>query len=839
MTRVLLLVATAALAALAWWLVRRAPAREATDRRIAGIALLVAAQAVLLDAFSLSVFPALWRGGEGGLPGLVTLVQAGRAALLILAARLWYAISRDELARGGRLAWLLLAFLSALGSGTTSVLALAVLVWFSGRPLWTREFSGWRRGAMLITCPVLLALTTLWPRPVLDASGVTHHWLALTDPWQTSLVEGTLPGALAGELALIRPLDRIVQALVDLFRAQLVILTLRALTMPMRLYGMSLRRRFMINHLFVRSVPSVLAGLTLLAVGYVAFGVHKASQAREALERSLARADAAATALLDDPRLERGGPETVAALDSARGWLGPDGARAHLALRRRAGGSEGDLWIATTPAIPAWLLTAAWPPGRAGIRRGVMESDSALYLAAHRTDAPDTSRTLMVFIRVDSAGLAEVARSINAGVTLWVERGSRGPARGPSGLRLAALPGAPGRESRLFLGRTELPLGEWNRAPGGGGRAGRWRAQEGALVLEFRATPALLFRSLLDVPRWFFSNVTMVVLLVIVTSLFGVIESLAVRSGRGIIQTIEEEVGSLREGATRFGAGELGHRIPVRGGDELSALAGSFNDMAASLERQRAELVEKQRLDQDLEVALAIQRRFLPQRGLSVPGLEVAGISVPSREVGGDLFHYLELAGGRLAVALGDVSGKSVPAALIMSNVMSALRTEVQHEAEVEKSLERINRLLAEQIEPGRFVTLFYGIADPSAGRLRYTSAGHNPVLRLNGAGEASWLREGGVPLGVQADSSYPSAEVPLEPGDVIVVYSDGVTEAEGPEESGRIPHFGEERLARTVTALRAESSETILTGVLDAVKAFAAGRPQADDITLVVLRRV
>lgn len=835
MTQALVLVATAALAALAWWQVRRAPAREATGRRIAGIALLVAAQAILLDAFAVGLLPALWRGGEGGLPGLVGLVQAGRAVLLILAARLWYAISRDELARSGRVAWLVLALLAALSEGVISVLALVVLVWFSGRPRWTREFSGWRRGAMLVACPLLLALTSVWPRPVVDGAGLTHHWVAAIDPWRASLVEGTVPRSLAVELALVRPLDRIVQALVDLFRAQLVVLTVRALTMPMRLYGMSLRRRFMINHLFVRGIPSTLAGLTLLAVGYVAFGVHTASQARAALERTLARADAASTALLDDARLRRGGPEAVAALASARAWLGPGGARAHLALRRRNAGPDGDLWIAATPDIPAWLLSSSWPATRSMTRRGIVESDSALYLVAHRTDAPDTSRTLAVFIPVDSAGLADVARSVNAGVTLWVERGS---GRGRSGLRLAAPPRAPG-ERRLFLGRAELPLGEWNSAPGGGGRAGRWRARDGALVLEFRAPPALLFRSLLGIPRWIFSNVSMVVLLVFVTTLFGIIESLAVRSGRGIIQSIEEEVGALREGATRFGAGDLGHRIPVRGRDELSALAGSFNAMAASLERQRAELVEKERLDQDLEVALAIQRRFLPQRAPSVPGLEVAGESVPSREVGGDLFHYLELADGRLAVALGDVSGKSVPAALIMSNVMSALRAEVQHEAEIERSLERINRLLVEQIEPGRFVTLFYGIADPAAGSLRYTSAGHNPALRLTAAGELSWLREGGMPLGVQAASSYPSADIPLDPGDVVVVYSDGVTEAEGPEEGGRVPHFGEERLARTVSALRAEPAEAILAGVLAAVAAFAAGRPQADDITLVVLRRI
>jgi sigma-B regulation protein RsbU (phosphoserine phosphatase) len=260
--------------------------------------------------------------------------------------------------------------------------------------------------------------------------------------------------------------------------------------------------------------------------------------------------------------------------------------------------------------------------------------------------------------------------------------------------------------------------------------------------------------------------------------------------------------------------------------------------MAANLERQRAELIGKERLEQDLEVARAIQSRFLPQRPPAVPGLAVAGISVPSREVGGDLFHYAELPGGRLAIALGDVSGKSVPAALIMSNVMSALRAETQHEREIEKSLERVNHLLTDQIDPGRFVTLFYGIVDPGAGVMRYTSAGHNPVLRVTARGEASWLREGGLPLGVDAESRYGSAQVPVDSGDVLVAYSDGVTEAEGQEQDGPPRMFGEERLADAVRALRGGSVDQIVAGILAAVTDFAAGRPQADDITLVVVRR-
>ena len=190
-----------------------------------------------------------------------------------------------------------------------------------------------------------------------------------------------------------------------------------------------------------------------------------------------------------------------------------------------------------------------------------------------------------------------------------------------------------------------------------------------------------------------------------------------------------------------------------------------------------------------------------------------------------------------MAVALGDVSGRACPAALLVSNVMSTLRAEARHEVEVDQSLEHINQLLVGQTEPGRFVTLFYGIFDPRVGRLRYSSAGHSPVLRLGAAGQEEWLREGGVPLGVTADARYPAAEAALAPGDLVVVYSDGVTEAERAGRDGAVELFGEKRLVDTVRVLRDRPAEAVVQGILSAVQRFAAGRPQADDITLVVAR--
>ena len=499
--------------------------------------------------------------------------------------------------------------------------------------------------------------------------------------------------------------------------------------------------------------------------------------------------------------------------------------------------------LARSPGAPPALDFIRFPRTDDGRLEGIVQSGRSIYLASRMTrTAPD--RIVDVFVPVDSAYVRDASRSVGSRIEVKVQPGVSVRNEGmtfsasdtTSGLHSIVVTSGPDTSQfgpfrkSPFLGRAFLPYGDWR----GGWRSGL----RGAISIELRAghdTFAWLVR---EAPGWFFSNIITVGLLLALTTLAGAIEGLAVRSGRTIVKAVEDEVGQLRTAAARFGAGDLSHRVPVKGRDELSALAGSFNDMAASLERQRTELIEKERIEEDLEVARQIQRRFLPQRVPVVAGLEVAGLSLPSREVGGDLYYYLEMPEGRLAVALGDVSGKSVPAALLMSNVMSTLRAEARHEVEVDRSLEHINQLLVEQTEPGRFVTLFYGIFDPSAGRLRYSSAGHSPVLRIGAAGQEEWLREGGLPLGVSADARYPAAETPLAPGDLVVVYSDGVTEAERSGRDGLVELFGEKRLVDTVRGLRTRPAEAVVQGILSAVQRFSVGRPQADDITLVVAKR-
>ncbi|MCK5620198.1 MAG: SpoIIE family protein phosphatase, partial [Candidatus Krumholzibacteria bacterium] len=314
--------------------------------------------------------------------------------------------------------------------------------------------------------------------------------------------------------------------------------------------------------------------------------------------------------------------------------------------------------------------------------------------------------------------------------------------------------------------------------------------------------------------------------------------------------------------AERFGTGDLSHRIEVHGKDELGSLSGSFNTMAENIEQNQELLLEKERLEADLTLARDIQQRMLPQSPPVVPGLDVAGLSIPSREVGGDLFYFLPVPEGRLGLTIGDVSGKSVPAALLMSNVLAALKTEarlVEHEDEI---LSHLNRLIVEQVEPGQFVTFFYGVLDRQARMLSYACAGHNPPLKVDKGGNVLWLSEAGLPLGVLPDNTYTPAEVPLEEGDVLVLYSDGVTEAEKrpaialqhtvPELDGEAGEdaaedtaieepdfFDDHRLADTVRAARGQSASEIIRSVVDAVREFTGGADLSDDLTIVVVKIV
>jgi serine phosphatase RsbU (regulator of sigma subunit) len=244
--------------------------------------------------------------------------------------------------------------------------------------------------------------------------------------------------------------------------------------------------------------------------------------------------------------------------------------------------------------------------------------------------------------------------------------------------------------------------------------------------------------------------------------------------------------------------------------------------------------LQQERLERELQLAMEIQQRFQPTAPPILFGYELQGISFPCYEIGGDYYDFIKREDGRLVIALGDVSGKGTAAALLMSSLHAAIHAQTgSHETLVE-TISAVNRYLADNIPPNRFVTLFYAELDPESGALSFLNAGHNPPLIVHAAGTVEQLASGGLPLGIKRDAEYREGRTQMQLGDVLVIYSDGVTEAASP--TGE--EFGPTRLYETVSRNVDASAAGIRDRIESALTKFSQGTQAADDITLVIVKR-
>jgi serine phosphatase RsbU (regulator of sigma subunit)/predicted ester cyclase len=246
-----------------------------------------------------------------------------------------------------------------------------------------------------------------------------------------------------------------------------------------------------------------------------------------------------------------------------------------------------------------------------------------------------------------------------------------------------------------------------------------------------------------------------------------------------------------------------------------------------------AEARERERIEQELQVARRIQQDLLPEATPALEGWRIATYYGPAREVGGDFYDFLELSNGRLGLILGDATGHGMPAALVMSTTRGMLRAVVQSVESPGEVLGRVNEALVADIPPSTFVTCFYGILDPEGGRFSYANAGHNlPCRRLNG--QAEELRARGMPLGLMPGMGYEEKEATLDIGESVLFYSDGLVEAHDP----RGEMFGFPRLRKLVAEHDAEEG-SLVNFLMEELRSFTGeGWEQEDDITLVTLRR-
>ncbi|MDM7925774.1 MAG: SpoIIE family protein phosphatase [bacterium] len=269
--------------------------------------------------------------------------------------------------------------------------------------------------------------------------------------------------------------------------------------------------------------------------------------------------------------------------------------------------------------------------------------------------------------------------------------------------------------------------------------------------------------------------------------------------------------------------------------EDLTLLSVLGNQTAIAVENSRLynETLEKQRIEEDLQLAREIQRNLLPKSRPHSRHFELAGLNLPSREVGGDYYDFIPLDGDRMGIVIGDISGKGVPAAILMSNLQAAFRISAMHARTTAEAVRAVNNQIVQTTAVEKFATLFYGVFDPATNAFEYTNAGHNFPYHWKRGNRPAPLREGGLVVGVVRDAAYRSASTTLGPGDILVLYTDGVTEARNRAEE----EYGEARLLETVAACVDRPAEGILDSILDSVVRFSGTESQSDDLTLVVMK--
>ena len=240
------------------------------------------------------------------------------------------------------------------------------------------------------------------------------------------------------------------------------------------------------------------------------------------------------------------------------------------------------------------------------------------------------------------------------------------------------------------------------------------------------------------------------------------------------------------------------------------------------------------RMQEEMKIAYNIQMGLLPKDAPLIEGYDIAGKSIPAKSVGGDYFDLIRLCDGRLFFCLGDISGKGMPAALLMSNMLATLRGQNLDLTTPESILNHSNEHMFRNTDPERFSTLFLGILDPGSSEVTYSNAGHNFPFLVRGSGAVERLETGNLVLGAIEDVTYTEDSVKLDAGDSLLIFSDGISEAINPDEE----EFGEDILPGIVTANRDATAMSLIDTIIDDVCRHAGKAPQRDDMTIVVIKR-
>jgi phosphoserine phosphatase RsbU/P len=461
-------------------------------------------------------------------------------------------------------------------------------------------------------------------------------------------------------------------------------------------------------------------------------------------------------------------------------------------------------------------------------------------------------------VRIDDSPAKAASKTTNAGLSssasdknkdkIVISKGSQSKEELGANFTVGAIPQSIGTFDREITFGTPVSVLDWKTgAPD----------QSGA-VLQVTTRPAVLYAHLFAALGEFVGGV--IYILLGVGIFFTIIELIALIIGTRMTRTVTAAVAELHNATRHVDRGDFSHRIPIRSNDQLSDLALSFNSMTASIEKLIQEQKEKQRLENELAIAQEVQAQLFPRQVSELESLEIHGFCRPARTVSGDYYDFLTASSHKLILAVGDISGKGISAALLMATIHSAVRAySVENLPQMREPvavgavsgagrvmaawpegievspgalLALLNHQLYESTPPEKYATLFLGIYDGRSHHLTYSNGGHLPPILIGKDGAVRRLEAGGTVVGLFDNMSYDEGSVQMHPGEIFIAYSDGVTEPEN-----EFGEFGEQRLIDLVRSNRHLSLPQISQIVTMAVDDWIGDKEQPDDVTLVLAR--
>jgi sigma-B regulation protein RsbU (phosphoserine phosphatase) len=643
-----------------------------------------------------------------------------------------------------------------------------------------------------------------------------------------------------------------------------------------------LRNRLIVTYVFIGVIPIVLLLSMVLLAGYIFAGQFATYVALADLDTQLQHLTASNNALAAQFRaLTQSGklsPQLAAEISSASD---------EAFSKRTVTVLEGDKGFVIEPGGKTAEVHRALPDAIKGDLSNIVMEDGRLHLRAVRhldagsrhltivSNVPMTAELLQRAARVGSVGLYLRNVDVNVGKPSAFSIGQKAQTQSEDSVTIDL----GGSKSKVSLPTKDVQSASQNVEAGKVLPAAnrfdpefRWwtlfnainwedgKDLTGTIVVGSR--PSMLYNVLfgtLGREAGIFIQV-----LVGIGIFFGIIELAALYIGVRLTRSMTKSVAELYTATQHVNRGDLTHRIQIRTRDQMASLEGSFNSMSASLAKLIAEQKEKQRLEGELAIAHEVQELLFPRQISDLPTLEVHGVCRPARTVSGDYYDFIPLHDERMVLAVGDISGKGISAALLMATVHAFVRayslepdlalTAVAAEAsgpsiggaqmyfqgngnrnsELSPAIlmATLNYQLYRSTPPEKYATMFLGSYDAVARTLTYSNAGHLPPYVIASDGRVSKLETSGTVVGLFDGMSYEESRIPMRAGDIFVAFSDGVTEPEN-----EFGEFGEDRLVELIQAHRDQPLSRISDVVTGAVADWIGGNEQPDDVTLVLAR--